>query len=109
MSKLSTKRDINSLALLCAMVYFISYISRINLSAVMVEVVSSGHLAGAAVDVYEQEPLPMDASILHTPGILCTPHTGAETLETYQNISIMAAQAVIDSLSGKEPRNWINR
>ena len=42
MSKLSTKRDINSLALLCAMVYFISYISRINLSAVMVEVVSSG-------------------------------------------------------------------
>lgn len=42
MKKLSTKRDINSLALLCAMVYFISYISRINLSAVMVEVVSSG-------------------------------------------------------------------
>ena len=42
MSKLSTKRDINSLALLCAIVYFISYISRINLSAVMVEVVSSG-------------------------------------------------------------------
>ena len=75
----------------------------------LVEMVSNGHLAGAAVDVYEQEPLPMDAPILHTPGILCTPHTGAETLETYQNISIMAAQAVIDSLGGKEPKNWINR
>lgn len=42
MQKLSTKRDINSLALLCAIVYFISYISRKNLSAVMVEVVASG-------------------------------------------------------------------
>ena len=42
MTKLSSKRDINSLALLCALVYFISYISRINLSAVMVEVVASG-------------------------------------------------------------------
>ena len=68
-----------------------------------------GHLAGAALDVYEQEPLPMDAPILHTPGIQCTPHTGAETVETYHNISMMAAQAVIDSLNGKEPKNWINR
>ena len=51
----------------------------------------------------------MDAPILHTPGIQCTPHTGAETVETYHNISLMAAQAVIDSLNGKEPKNWINR
>ena len=42
MTKLSTKRDIQSLALLCAFAYFISYVSRINLSAVMVEVVASG-------------------------------------------------------------------
>ena len=62
----------------------------------LVQAVSSGHLAGAAVDVYEQEPLPMDASILHTPGIQCTPHAGAETRETYRNISLMTAQAVID-------------
>lgn len=75
----------------------------------LVQAVSSGHLAGAAVDVYEQEPLPMDASILHTPGIQCTPHAGAETRETYRNISLMTAQAVIDSLSGKEPKNWLNK
>lgn len=42
MTKLSSKRDINSLALLCALVYFTSYVSRVNLSAVMVEVVASG-------------------------------------------------------------------
>ena len=75
----------------------------------LIDAVTGGHLAGAALDVYEQEPLPMDAPILHTPGIQCTPHTGAETVETYHNISMMAAQAVIDSLNGKEPKNWINR
>lgn len=75
----------------------------------LIDAVTGGHLAGAALDVYEQEPLPMDAPILHTPGIQCTPHTGAETVETYHNISMMAAQAVIDSLNRKEPKNWINR
>lgn len=74
----------------------------------LIDAVNSGHLAGAALDVYEQEPLPLDAPILHTPGIQCTPHTGAETVETYQNISMMAAQAVIDSLAGREPKNWLN-
>ena len=74
----------------------------------LVDAVAGGHLAGAAVDVYEQEPLPIDAPILHTPGIQCIPHAGAETRETYSNISMMTAQAVIDSLSGKEPKNWLN-
>ena len=75
----------------------------------LVEAVSVGHLTGAAVDVYEQEPLPADAPILHTPGIQCTPHAGAETRETYRNISLMTAQAILDSLSGKEPKHWLNK
>ena len=42
MVKLSNKKDINFLTLLCAAVYFVSYVSRINLGAVLVEVVNSG-------------------------------------------------------------------
>ena len=42
MSKLINKKDINFLTLLCAAVYFVSYVSRINLGAVLVEVVNSG-------------------------------------------------------------------
>lgn len=75
----------------------------------LIDAVTCGHLAGAALDVFEQEPLPLDAPVLHTPGILCTPHAGAETAETYQSISMMTAQAVIDSLSGKTPQNWLNK
>lgn len=42
MRKLETKREVNALAYLCALVYFISYVSRINLAAVMVEMVACG-------------------------------------------------------------------
>ena len=42
MTKLSSKREVNTLAMLCALVYFISYVSRINLAAVMVEMVACG-------------------------------------------------------------------
>ena len=42
MCKLSNKKDINFLTLICAAVYFVSYVSRINLGAVLVEVVNSG-------------------------------------------------------------------
>ena len=42
MNKLSSKKGVTFLALLCSGVYFISYISRINLAAVLVEVVASG-------------------------------------------------------------------
>ncbi|WP_320128643.1 phosphoglycerate dehydrogenase [uncultured Sphaerochaeta sp.] len=73
------------------------------------DAVESGHLAGAAIDVYETEPLPMDARVLRTDNIICTPHTGAETFETYQDISIFCAETVIAVLQGKEPRNWLNK
>ena len=43
MSKLSNKKDINFLVVLCAVVYFVSYVSRINLGTVLVEVISSGY------------------------------------------------------------------
>ena len=69
----------------------------------------SGKIAGAALDAFEVEPLPTDSPILKCENVVLTPHTGAETVETYHNISMMAAQAVIDSLNGKEPKNWINR
>ena len=43
MKKLTKKKDINFLILLCAAAYFVSYVSRINLGAVLVEVIASGY------------------------------------------------------------------
>ena len=73
------------------------------------DAVSGGYLAGAAVDVYEQEPLPSDARILRVENIICTPHTSAETYESYRAVGLCTAQSVVDALAGKEPQNWLNK
>ncbi len=43
MAKLSNKKDVNFLVILCTAVYFVSYVSRINLGTVLVEIISSGY------------------------------------------------------------------
>lgn len=59
--------------------------------------VTSGRLAGAALDVYESEP-PQDSPLLHTPGILCTPHMAAMTKESLRRMAVDIAVAVRDAL-----------
>ncbi len=43
MNKLKTRKDINFLVVLCSIVYFASYVSRINLGTVLVEIINSGY------------------------------------------------------------------
>lgn len=69
----------------------------------------SGKISGAALDAFEVEPLPADAAILKCENIVLTPHTGAETLQAYHKVSMVAAQNVIDTLADKEPKYWVNR
>lgn len=47
----------------------------------LVEALRSGHLAGAAVDVFEQEPPPPDHPLLHMDNVLVTPHTASTAYE----------------------------
>ena len=69
----------------------------------------SGKLAGAALDAFEEEPLPADSPILACENVILTPHTGAESRQAYQRVSMTAAQNVIDALAGREPKFWVNR
>ena len=66
-----------------------------------------GKLRGAAIDVYEREPSDPSNPLFHTQGIVTTPHTAAETYETYRDIGVLTAQAVIDALDGRTPRNLL--
>jgi phosphoglycerate dehydrogenase-like enzyme len=50
----------------------------------LVQALMNGTIAGAAVDVYEHEPLPADHRLRTTPGLLATPHIGYVTRETYE-------------------------
>lgn len=78
-------------------------------SQALLDAVQRGHLAGAAVDVYQTEPpLPSDP-LLHDPRILCTPHSASETAESYACCGNMIARQILDVFAGREPENWLNR
>lgn len=71
------------------------------------EAVKSGKVAGAALDVFEEEP-PFNSPVLSFPQILTTPHLGASTEEAQLNVAIQIAQQMIDAFNGKMIRNAVN-
>lgn len=68
----------------------------------------NGVIAGAAIDVYEEEPVKADNPLLKLDNLITTPHTAAETEETYRRIGIATAEALLRVFAGKEPPNLLN-
>ena len=64
-------------------------------------------LRGAALDVYNNEPI-RESPLKELDNVIMTPHIGAYTEEAIENMSIQAAQNLIDVLEGREPQNRVN-
>ncbi len=74
----------------------------------LLEALQSGHVAGAALDVYEVEPLPGDSPLRGLPQLIMTPHLGASTEEAQENVGIEVAEAIIEYLLQGAVRNAVN-
>ena len=65
-------------------------------------------IAGAGLDVFRQEPIPLNDPILELQNVILTPHIGAGTVETLLSMSLMVVNEVIRVLDGKGPIHPIN-
>jgi D-3-phosphoglycerate dehydrogenase / 2-oxoglutarate reductase len=73
----------------------------------LVEALRSGHVAAAAIDVFEQEP-PADWTLAELPNVVATPHIAASTGEAQELVGVETAAAVRDYLRDGVIRNAVN-
>ena len=71
--------------------------------------IDHGHLAGAGIDVWAQEPVGPDNLLFRHPRVVATPHMAAYTNEGRQRSHVAAAQLVLDCLRGEMPATLVNR
>ena len=73
----------------------------------LISELKSGRLR-AALDVFEQEPLPVDSPLLSLPNVVALPHIGSATHETRYNMAACAVDNLIDALNGNVEKNCVN-
>ena len=59
----------------------------------------AGHLGGAAIDVYQTEPMPVAAHFQGCPNLVLTPHIAGVSAESNERVSLLIAQKVLEALA----------
>jgi D-3-phosphoglycerate dehydrogenase len=72
------------------------------------DALADGKLAGAALDVFEVEPLPADSRLIYADDVTCTPHLGANTFEAQENVAVAVANQMSKFLKTGEAEFAVN-
>ena len=73
----------------------------------LAEMLQSGHVAGAAFDVFSEEPAKENA-LFNLPNVVCTPHLGAATTEAQENVALQVAEQISNYLLTGAVENALN-
>lgn len=76
--------------------------------AALADALASGQVGGAAIDVFEHEPV-RDSPLLGAPNTVLTPHLGASTVEAQDRASLEVVEGVLDVLAGRPATYQVNR
>jgi D-3-phosphoglycerate dehydrogenase / 2-oxoglutarate reductase len=75
--------------------------------AALAALLTSGHIAGAALDVFEVEPA-TESPLFNMPNVVVTPHLGASTTEAQENVALQVAEQMSDYLLTGAVSNALN-
>ncbi|WP_423799403.1 phosphoglycerate dehydrogenase [Neobacillus sp. SAB-20_R2A] len=73
----------------------------------LVRAIQSGHVAGAALDVFEKEPVG-DPELLQNPNIIVTPHLGASTVEAQEKVAEEVSAEIVEIFENQSIQNAVN-
>lgn len=75
----------------------------------LVNALKNHDIAGAALDVFEEEPLPITNPLVGLENVLLTPHIASNTVETKSRMAIDASNDIVSILNGEEPKYKVNK
>jgi len=76
--------------------------------AALLEALGSGHLGGAALDVFDGQPLPRDHPLIGRPDVIATPHMAGITEESMRRMGEGVVAEIRRIAAGRLPENLVN-
>jgi len=76
--------------------------------AALIEALQARRIAGAALDVFEQEPVDPANPLLAMDNVIVTPHSLCWTDECFHNMASTGLSSIVDALAGRRPRFVVN-